>query len=144
MALSDQLSKLAARTKRLEERAAASKQMARGELEHEVEAARDASQEQADALRKSAEQTKQRVSSWWTTVGRSWNEHIAAMHQSVDDRRAAHDLKSAQRAAVQADDDAGYAVDYAYAAIEEAEYAVLDAALAHQEADELAAGVAPS
>jgi hypothetical protein len=33
-----------------------------------------------------------------------------------------------------------YSIDYAYAAVEEAEYAVLDAALARMEADELAAG----
>ena len=38
----------------------------------------------------------------------------------------------------QADDDAAFAVDYAYAAIEEAEYAVLDSELAHMEADDLA------
>ena len=38
----------------------------------------------------------------------------------------------------QADEDASYAVDYAYAAIEEAQYAVLDADLAHRHADGLA------
>jgi hypothetical protein len=38
-----------------------------------------------------------------------------------------------------AEDDAVFAIDYAYAAIEEAEYAVLDASLARVEADELAA-----
>ena len=36
--------------------------------------------------------------------------------------------------------DASFAVDYAYAAIEEAEYAVLDARLARMNADDLAAG----
>ena len=35
----------------------------------------------------------------------------------------------------QADEDASYAIDYAYAAIEEAQYAVLDADLAHRHAD---------
>jgi hypothetical protein len=73
-------------------------------------------------------------------VQRSWNDHLAAVRKSVDDRRAAHDLKAAQKAADQADDDAAFAIDYAYAAIEEAEYAVLDADLAHVEVDELAKG----
>jgi hypothetical protein len=144
MALSDQLSRLAARTKELEDRAAASKQMAKSELESQVQAARDASQAQSEALRKRTEQDKEQISSWWTNVGRSWNEHIAATHQSIDDRRAERDLKSAQRAADRADDDAAYAVDYAYAAVEEAEYAILDAALAHQRAEELAATLAAS
>ncbi len=39
-------------------------------------------------------------------------------------------MKAAQRKADQADDDAAFAIDYTYAAIEEAEYAVLDAELA--------------
>jgi hypothetical protein len=45
----------------------------------------------------------------------------------------------AQEYADQAEADASFAVDYAYAAIDEAEYAVLDAALARKEADEMAA-----
>jgi len=44
----------------------------------------------------------------------------------------------AQRVADGAEADADFAVDYAIAAIEEAEYAVLDATLARMEADELA------
>ena len=36
-------------------------------------------------------------------------------------------------------DDAMFAVEFAYSAIEEAEYAVLDAELARKEADELSA-----
>jgi hypothetical protein len=59
------------------------------------------------------------------------------VRQGADDRKAAHDLKSRQRAAERADEDAAFAVDYAYAAIGEAQYAVLDADLAHREVDEL-------
>jgi len=47
-------------------------------------------------------------------------------------------VKAAQRKADQADDDAAFAVEFAYAAIEEADYAVLDARLAHMEADDVA------
>ena len=38
-----------------------------------------------------------------------------------------------------AEDDAAFAVEFAYGAIEEAEYAVLNAALARMEADEMVA-----
>jgi hypothetical protein len=68
----------------------------------------------------------------------SWNDYLKAARNSAGERRAAHDLKSAQRAAPQAAEDAEFAVDYAYAAMEGAEYAVLDAELAHLEAEELA------
>ena len=138
MALSDQLSRLAIRAKELEDRAAAANEKGKADLEQDVRAARESAQAQAGALRKSAESSKGQISAWWDSVQRSWNDHLAAVRKSVDDRRAAHDLKAAQTAADQADDDAAFAIDYAYAAIEEAEYAVLDADLAHMEADELA------
>jgi hypothetical protein len=138
MAVSDQLSKLADRTRELEERAAAAQGKARADLEADVDRARTAAQTQAEGLRQSAEASQGKISAWWDDTQRSWNEHLAAVRQNVDDKRSAHDLKSAQRAADRADDDAAFAVDYAYAAIEEAEYAVLDATLAHMDADELA------
>ena len=139
MALSDQLTKLSARAKELEDRAAAAKSKGKADLEQDVKEARESAQGQADDLRKSAEAGKDKISVWWDDVQRSWNENIAAIRKNVDDRRAAHDSKAAQRAADSADEDAAFAIDYAYAAIEEAEYAVLDADLAHMEADEFAA-----
>jgi hypothetical protein len=138
MALSDQLSQLAARAKELEDRAAASHQKAKGDLEQDVKTARDSAQAQAESLRKSAETRQGQISAWWDNLQRSWNENISSIRNAVDDRKAEHDVKAAQRKADQADDDAAFAVDYAYAAIEEAEYAVLDAELARMEADDLA------
>jgi hypothetical protein len=137
MALSDQLSRLAARAKEFEDRASAANTKTKADLEQDVNKARESAQSQADALRKSAADSKGRISSWWDSVERSWNEHLSAVRKNVQDKKAEHDLKSAQRKADQADDDASFAIDYAYAAIEEAEYAVLDARLAHMEADDL-------
>jgi len=139
MTLSDQLSKLAARTKELEDRATAARQEARADLEHDVRAARDASNANAEALSKSLDASEAEVSAWWTGVGRSWDEHIASMRERVDKKKDEHDLKSAQRAADEAADYASYLIDYTYATVEEAEYAVLDATLAQKDADELAA-----
>lgn len=143
MALSDQLSRLAARAKELEDRAAIAKTMAKSDLEHDVKAARDSAQAQSEALRKSASESEGQISAWWDSVQRSWDDHLAAVRENIDDRKAAHDLNAAQWAAYQADIDASFAIDYAYAAIEEAQYAVLDADLAHVHVDELQdAGVA--
>jgi hypothetical protein len=63
---------------------------------------------------------------------------VAAVKENIDDRKAEHDVDRANKRAENAEGDAAFAIDYAVAAIEEAEYAVLDAALARKEADELA------
>jgi cell division septum initiation protein DivIVA len=66
MALSDQLTKLAARAKEAEDRAAAAKTKARAELEQDVQSAREAAQAQADQMREAVEADQSRVSEWWT------------------------------------------------------------------------------
>lgn len=138
MSLADQLSKLATRAKETETRAAAAKAQAKLDLEHEVKTARDSADAQADALHAKTEKTKGDISDWWDNLGRDWKKQVTSMRRDVEEDRAKHDLKHAQRAAQRADDDAAFAIDYAYAALVEAEYAVLDAYLAHKEADELA------
>ena len=138
MAVSDQLTKLAARAKEAEDRAAAAQGKASADLEKDVEAARTSAQAQADKLRATAEAKKGKLSVWWYDVQRSWDEHIESIRTDIETRRAEHDLERAQMNADNAEYDAAFAVDYAYGAIEEAEYAVLDAALARTHADELA------
>jgi hypothetical protein len=138
VALSDQLSDLVAKTRQVEDRVAAARQKTKADLEGDVENARASAQAGADALHAEAEARKGKISAWWETIERSWHEHVAAVRNGVEERKAAHDAKAAQRVAEQADEDASYAIDYAYAAIEEAQYAVLDAELAHRHADGLA------
>ena len=140
MALSDQLTKLAARAKDAEDRVAAAQNKARAELEKDVKSARESAKAQADQLSTTVEDQKGKLSAWWAKLQRSWTEHIAEVRQNIDQRRASHNLDAAQREADSAEEDASFAIDYAYAAIEEAEYAVLDARLARMNADELAAG----
>jgi hypothetical protein len=139
MAAADQLTKLAARAKEAEDRAAAAQGKAKADLEQDVTTARASAEAQAEKLRQTADANKGKLSVWWHDVQRSWNEHVAKIREDVDAKRAEHDVDRAQRYAENAEDDATFAVDYAYAAIEEAEYAVLDAALARKKADELAA-----
>jgi hypothetical protein len=140
MALSDQLTKLAAKAKEAEDQAAAAKTKAKAELEQDVKQARASAQAHADQVHKNAETDKGKVSSWWADMQRSWRQHLDTIRQHVDERKATHDLESARRNADSAEEDAGFAIDYAYGAVEEAEYAVLDAILARMDADELAAG----
>jgi len=127
MALSDQLTNLAARAKELEDRAAAAKTKKKSDLEQDVK-----------STRVSAEGRKEKLSSWWDKAQRDWNDQMASIRREFDKGRNEHDLKKAQRAAESANEDAEFAIEFAYAALEEAEYAVLDAELAQMDADEIA------
>ena len=144
MALSDELAKLTARAKETETRAAAARSKARADLEQEVSSARAAAQAQGDKLRQKATDSEGRISDWWVDAQKSWNEHIAAIQGDIETKKAELDVGKARRKAVRREDDAILAIDYAYGAIEEAEYAVLDAVLTRKEAEELSAGAGTS
>jgi hypothetical protein len=79
------------------------------------------------------------ISAWWTGVQRSWDERAAHVREQMETKKAEHDVHAAERRADNAEADAAYAIDFAYATVVEAEYSVLDAALARKEADELVA-----
>ena len=139
MTASDQLYRLAARTKELEDRAAAMNAKKKADLEQDSEVARKSAQASAAELSESAAANQGRLSSWWDKTQRDWNDHVNNVRADIDEKRAAHDLKMAQQEADGAEADADFAVDFALAAIQEAEYAILDAALARMKANELAA-----
>ena len=106
MAVSDKLTKLAARAKEAEGRAAAAQGKAKAELEQDVETARTSAQEQAEKLRKTADADKDKISVWWHDVQRSWNEHVATIRDDIEQRRAEHDVDRAGRRAERAEEDA--------------------------------------
>ena len=142
MTLSNQLSKLAARAKQAEVRAAEAEHKAASDLKGDIAAASATAQAEAVKLRENAEARRGEISDWWFNVQNTWNDYIAEVHQTVDEADAEIDLAQAEHAADTAESDASYAIDYAYAAIEQAEYAVLHAEFARMKADDLAA--APS
>jgi len=138
MALSDDLTKLAARAKEAEERFDAAQKAAHDKVEHEVQTARDSLEKQTNQLRKTAETNKGKVAAWWSDVQKSWDEQIASIRRDIESKKSEHDLHAAQRRAIGAEEDASFAIQYAYWAVEQAEYTALDAALARKEADDLA------
>ncbi|WP_460625322.1 hypothetical protein [Intrasporangium mesophilum] len=139
MSLSEQLSRLAERTKELEQHASDARTKARADLEHEVAKAEATSKKNAEALRESVAATEAEVSAWWTDVSRAWDENLTKMRKRIKEQSAKHDLRAAQVDADEAAAYASYVIDYTYAAVEEADYAVLQATLARMEADDLAA-----
>jgi hypothetical protein len=137
MALSSDLSKLATRAKEAEDRTAAAREEAKGDLEREISSVRASAQAQADKLRQTAQEGQGRISSRWTDVQRSWNEHVDKLRADIESRKGEHDVHMAQVKADHAEEDARFAIDFAYSAVVEAEYAVVDATLARKEADGL-------
>jgi hypothetical protein len=140
MALSDDLSKLAERAREAEDRTAAARGEAKADLEREISSVQASAQAQADKLRQTAEEGQGRISSRWTDVQRSWNDHVGKLREDMESRKEEHDVHMAQVKADHAEEDARFAVDFAYSAVVEAEYAALDATLAKKEAEELSQG----
>lgn len=136
MALSDELSKLTVRAQEADERAGAATETAKSELEANRDFARARGEEQAEDRRAVTEKGQEQISDAWKEMEISWNHATAALREDVESRKTEHDLRKAQRRADRAEDDARFAINFAYSAIAEAEYSVLDAALARMEADE--------
>ena len=134
--LSDELRRLSARADEAEKRVAAAREKTKADIEADRDAARAAGEQQAQDLREKADEGRDRISAWWSDVQRSWDEG------SQDSRRrrfpqGEHDVHKAQHRADRAEEEARFAIDFAYSAVVEAEYAVLDAALTRMEADDL-------
>jgi hypothetical protein len=137
MALSDRLHRLADRAEEADRNAAAARDKAKADLEQDRENSRAVAQQEAEHLRESADTGRGKISDWWNDVQRSWNEHVAQIQKNVESKKAEIDLDQAKGRADNAEADAEFAIEFAYTAIGEAEYAVLDANLARKEADEL-------
>ncbi len=139
MALSDDLTKLAARTKEAETRTAAARDQARADLEREVSSARASGEAQAEKLRQAAEEGNERITGFGKDLQRSWDEHVAKIREDMESKKAKHDVHMAQTRADDAEAYASYSIDFAYSAVVEAEYAALDAVLARKDAEQLSA-----
>jgi uncharacterized membrane-anchored protein YhcB (DUF1043 family) len=139
MTASDMLYDLAERAKVAEDRVSQAKTRSRDQLQAEVDNARETADAHAAQLQESASGAGEKMSQWWAEVQQNWQSHVAKVSSDIEGRKQEHDASRAARKADHAEDDAVAAVDFALAALEEAEYAVLDARLARMEADDLAA-----
>ena len=139
MSASEELYKLADQVKRSEQSLDQAKEESQAQLEARVEQARQSSEQATAALKTDAGETRTKASRWWSDVQDDWTKHIDKVRGDIGDGKAQHDAARAEHRALHREDDAEAAVAFAYAAFEEAEYAVYDAILARQEADAVAA-----
>jgi hypothetical protein len=127
--------KLARRAKVAEDRVAAAKSQARSDVAQEAARVRDAAQQKADQLQAETATAAAGASQWWSDVQRTWSGHVARIRQDMEGTKAEMDATVARHRADMAEDDAAVAVAIAASALEEAEYAVLNATLARIDAD---------
>jgi len=140
MALSDQLTDLAARTKQLEDAAAAADAKNRAMLEQEREKLHSNMQKEAKDLQSTADRAGAEAHSWWADVTARMEQRRAELRAKVEERHAERKVEQAQRNADDAEDYASGLVSMAAYVIDAAEYAVVDATIARSEADALVAG----
>ncbi len=133
---SEALAKLSARAKEAETHAKAARDETKADLERHAGSARIVSGTSREAARE-GKRKQGKISAGWAHMQQTWSEHIAKIRADIESKKAKHD--PAEKRAEHAERDASFGIEYAFAAIEEAEYAVLDAALARMDADELAA-----
>jgi hypothetical protein len=136
--LSESLTDLAGRVKKLEDSAAAVQeknraalQARRGELEAAIE-------REKGELEQATSQAKEGVRSWWSDVKGSIERQIAEMRTDIEHWEAGRKEKNAERAAENAEEDAVVAVTLAAYCLDAAEWAAVRAELARGEVDELA------
>jgi hypothetical protein len=97
------------------------------------EARRNADSRAAELRTKT--QSGEQAESGWRQVQRDWDRHIENVRKRIDARGADVDAMVAAAQSEEAESDALDAIDFAGSAIEEAEYAVLDALRAEKKLD---------
>jgi hypothetical protein len=133
--LSQQLADLSVRAKNAEDAVATVEKEARGKIETQKEQARAAAV-------KATEKVKQDIKSVGDTAARNWTAIRTKIAADIDAlkagaARAKHDLdaRQAEHHAERLEWEAGVAIDYAIASIEQAKLAVLDAVSSRAEAE---------
>jgi hypothetical protein len=133
--LSESLSELAAKAKAAEDAVAAARQEGREKLEARLADLRSSAEQRHAQLEQAATEAKDSAASRWDDMRAAVNTHRERIKSDLDARKQASDVKRTQRRADWAEQDAAAAIGFAMFAIEQAEYAVLDAVMARDEAD---------
>jgi len=137
--MSESLYELAARIKQLEDSATAIGEKNRASLRTRRGELEDAFDREVKEVESAATQATADAQNWWVDTKGSIERQVAAMRADFEQRKTEHRKERAQRLAEIAEDDAAAAVALAAYCLNAAEWAVVDAALARAEADELTA-----
>lgn len=109
-----------------------------------VERTRTDSERMADALAYGVIAAEEEAIVRWSRIQADWKDHVLSMHAHIRDQFAVRDAESLARRARYAETYAQATAALAAAAIQEAEYAILDAALARADAQQAAGPARPA
>ncbi len=137
MALSDQLTDLAVRTKKLEDAAAANRAKNRAQLEEDLNTLNAKMEAQSQKIQSSFDKSQADAQAWWTETTKRFEQKRAEMKAKMGEQKAEMKVDRAQHNADRMETIAADYVAWAAYAVDCAEYAVIDAAIARKEADEL-------
>src|SRR6266702_742393 len=136
-ALSEQLTDLAARSKKTEDVVAAAREKNRAKLESERDKLKTSIADRNAKAQERAASAEAKRQEWWSEARSSVDARFATMRAEADERRAEEDINKAERHAEQAEQDAADAIDWALYVLDQAEYSVIDAVIARADADDL-------
>lgn len=138
MALSDQLTDLADRTKQLEDSANAAKAKNRAKLEQQRDELHSKVEKDAQSIQSSAGTAGAGVRSWWAETAAHMEQQRAELRDKIQQQQTERKVQKAEGNAADAEDYASNLVSLAAYVVDAAEYAVVDAAIARSTADDLA------
>ena len=133
--LIEQFDKISTAAKEANEKIRASGQQAREQVEADAARARDRASQAADRLKDRARAAHDKASEHQQDLADKWHAHVAKVRKDLKQKRAEHEAKEMKVDAEMAEGYAFDAIDFAQAAVYEAEYAVLDALSARAAAD---------
>lgn len=137
---SNALAELSERAKSAEDAVGPAATETRDKLAARVAQERATADEGATKVRASADAGEKDLAAHWHHLQTGWKDHVRKTQVTLQDNHTKHDAAKAQRRADRAETNAADAIAFAISAIQEAEYAVLDAVLARADAEEAVAG----
>jgi len=136
--LSGRFAKITAAAQEANEKIRAAGEHAREQVEADATRARDRATQAADHLKETVDGAHDKTSEHRQDLADTWNAHIAKIRSDLTKKKEEHEAKEMRAYAEIAEGYALDAIDFAQAAVYEAEYAVLDALAARTAATAMA------
>ncbi|HEY7467822.1 MAG TPA: hypothetical protein VIB47_14110 [Dehalococcoidia bacterium] len=132
--ISEQLTDLSARAKDAEDSFEATKTAGTEMVHKREEEIQVASAKRRERSRQEYLKAQESMASVWSGLSSKLQSDIDGIRAKIDVKKQEHDHEKAARAADQAEENAMFAIDFAYSAVDYAETAALDAVLARERA----------
>jgi hypothetical protein len=134
--LSEQLAELSVRAKNAEDAATAAEKEAREKIAARIEQAHAAATAATEKINQDVKSVKDTATRDWNALQAKISADIETLKTGIAQRKREREVGRAENNAERLEWEAGFAIDYAVASIEQAKLAVLDAVAGRIEAEE--------